>query len=69
MCVSRDFDAQLEAYLLTDSKRRDQVETKVNLGPVYTSRPKVIPHDEHLKKAGHKRGSGKNPGRWGGGDL
>ena len=51
MCVSRDFDAQLEAYLLTDSKRRDLLETKVNLGPVYTSGPKVIPCDEHLKKS------------------
>ena len=51
MCVSRNFDAQLEAYLLTDSERRDWVETKVNLGSVYTSGPKVIPCDEHLKKS------------------
>ena len=52
MCVSRDFDTQLEAYLLTDSKRRDQAETKVNLGSViYTSGPKMIPCDEHLKKS------------------
>ena len=51
LCVSRDFDAKLEAYLLTDSKRRDQSETKVDLGPIYTSGPKVIPCDEHLKKS------------------
>ena len=49
--VSRDFNAQLEAYLLTDSKRRDWSETKVNLRPVYTSGPKVIPRDEDLKKS------------------
>ena len=51
MWVSRDFDAQLEAYFLTDSKRRDRSETKVNLESVYTSGPKVIPHEEHLKKS------------------
>ena len=51
MCVSRDFDAQLEAYLLTDSEKRDRSESKVNLGPIYTSGPKVIPCDKHLKES------------------
>ena len=51
MWVSRDFDAQLEANILTDSKRKDRLETKVNLGSVYTSGPEVIPCEEHPKKS------------------
>ena len=47
----RNFDAQLEAYLLADSERREWAETKVDLGSVYTSRPKVMPDNMHLKKS------------------
>ena len=32
LLIPKDFDAQLEAYLLVDSVRRDRVETTVNLG-------------------------------------
>ena len=35
MCVSEDFDAQLEAYLLSDSKRREWAESKTDLGSIY----------------------------------
>ena len=49
--MPRNFDAQLEAYLLADSERRDRSETKVDLGSVYTSRSKVIPSDVYLKKS------------------
>ena len=34
--LPRNFDAQLEAYLLADSEQRDRSETKVDLGSVYT---------------------------------
>ena len=50
MCVPRDSDAQPEAYVLADSEWRYWSETKVDLGLVYTSGPKMIPCDEHLKK-------------------
>ena len=49
--LPRNFDAQLEAYLLTDSERRDWSETKVNLGLIYTSGSKVIPSDVNLNKS------------------
>ena len=50
MCVSKDFDVQLEAYLLSDSKRREQAESKTDLGSIYTSGPKVMPYEEHIKR-------------------
>ena len=50
MWVSKDFDAQLEAYLLSDSKRRKWAESKTDLGSIYTSRPKVMPYEEHIKR-------------------
>ena len=69
--LPRNSDAQLEAYLLADSEWRDQSETKINLGSVYTSGSKVIPSDVHLRKSWLviKGEVAKNPGRWGGGDL
>ena len=50
LCVSKDFDAQLQAYLLSDSKRRERAESKTDLGSIYTSRPKVMPYEKHIKR-------------------
>ena len=50
MCVSNDFNAQLEVYLLSDSKRREWAESKTDLGSIYTSGPKVMPYEEHIKR-------------------
>ena len=50
MCVSKDFNAQLEAYLLSDSKRREWAESKTDLGSIYTNEPEVMPYEEHIKR-------------------
>ena len=40
--VSRDFDAQMEAYLLKDSERRERAETTVSMGNVQYHEVKVL---------------------------
>ena len=39
--VSKDFDAQLEAYLLKDSERRERAETTVSMGDIQYHEAKV----------------------------
>ena len=50
MCESKDFNTHLEAYLLSDSKRREWAESKTDLGSIYTSGPKVMPYEEHIER-------------------
>ena len=40
--VSKDFDAQLEAYLLKDSERRERAETTVSMGDIQYHEAKVL---------------------------
>ena len=40
--VSRDFDAQMEAYLLKDSERRERAETTISMGSVQYHEAKVL---------------------------
>ena len=40
--MSRHFDAQLEAYLLSDSKRQDRVDSTLTKGEIQYHEAKVI---------------------------
>ena len=40
--IPRDFDAQLEAYLLSDSQRREWAETTLSLGNIHYHEAKVM---------------------------
>ena len=40
--VSKDFDAQMEAYLLKDSERRERAETTISMGNVQYHEVKVL---------------------------
>ena len=48
--VSKDFDAQLEAYLLKDSERRERAETTGSMGDIQYHESKVKIHGEWVEK-------------------
>ena len=48
--VSKDFDAQLEAYLLKDSERRERVETTISTGDIQYHEAKVKIQGEWVEK-------------------
>ena len=50
MLVSKYFDAQLELYLLEDSRRRKRAETTISLGRIRSDGPKVMPYGELIKR-------------------
>ena len=47
--VSKYFDAQLESYLLEDSRRRERAETTISLGQICSDGQKVMPYGELIK--------------------
>ena len=49
--VSKDFDAQLESYLLADFRWWERAESNMNLGTIYSDGPKVMPFGEHIKRS------------------
>ena len=42
LVVLRDFDAQLEAYLLADSQRQERAETTLSLGKIHYQNSRVM---------------------------
>ena len=48
--ISRHFDAQLEAYLLSDSKRRDRVDSTLTQGEIQYQEAKVIIRGEEVEQ-------------------
>ena len=50
LLIPKDFDAQLEAYLLADSVRRDRVETTVNLGNLCYQSEQVMIEGEWVER-------------------
>ena len=50
LLIPKDFDAQLEAYLLADSVRRDRVETTVNLGNLRYQSEQVMIKGEWVER-------------------
>ena len=50
LLIPKDFDTQLEAYLLVDSVRRDRVETTVNLGNLHYQSEQVMIKGEWVEQ-------------------
>ena len=50
LLIPKDFDAQLEAYLLVNSVRRDRVETTVNLGNLSYQSEQVMIKGEWVER-------------------
>ena len=48
--VPKDFDAQLEAYLLKDSERRERAETTISIGDIQYHETKVKIQGEWVEK-------------------
>ena len=48
--VPKDFDAQLEAYLLKDSERRERAETTISIGDIQYHEAKVKIQGEWVEK-------------------
>ena len=48
--VPKDFDFQLEAYLLKDSERRERVETTISIGDIQYHEAKVKIQGEWVEK-------------------
>ena len=42
LMIPKDFDTQLEVYLLSDSQRREQAETTLSLGEIHYYEKKVM---------------------------
>ena len=49
--VLKDFDAQLESYLLADFRRQERAESNMNLGMIYSDGAKVMSFGEHIKRS------------------
>ena len=50
LLIPKDFDAQLEAYSLADSVRRDRVETTVNWGNLHYQSEQVMIEGEWVER-------------------
>ena len=48
--VSRDFNAQMEAYLLKDSERRERVDTTVSIGNIQYHKVKVLVNGREVEQ-------------------
>ena len=48
--ISRHFDARLEAYLLSDLKRRDRVDSTLTQGEIQYHKAKVIIRGEEVEQ-------------------
>ena len=50
LMIPRDFDAQLEAYLLSDWQRRERAETTLSLGNIHYHEAKVMIEGKWVEK-------------------